>query len=146
LTQLDKLVGSLQIDGMPPTGLQNTVWQWLGTTWYEQAGTVQKQNPIADPTLYEVIYGPDGVVEIKADCNRASGVYTYEGGMVGSVRVGTGPMTLAACAPGSRSQEFIESLLAAQDFRVQPTGEQLRLNLPAGGPVLYFRNAGSATP
>jgi heat shock protein HslJ len=106
---------------------------------------VQKQNPIADPTLYEVVYGPDGTLTVKADCNTASGSYTYEGGMVGSVRVEMGPMTLAACSPDSRSVELIESLLAAQDFRVQPGGDALRLNMPAGGPVLHFRNAGTAT-
>jgi hypothetical protein len=144
LTQLDKLVGSLQVQDMVPTGLQNGVWQWLGTTWYEQAGTVLKQNPIVDPALYEVVYGADGSLEVKSDCNIASGAYTYDGGMVGGVRVQMGPMTLAACAPESRSQELINSLMAAQDFRVQPGGNQLRLNMPAGGPVLYFQYAGSA--
>ena len=141
LTQLDKLVGSLQMKGMAPTGLQNATWQWLGTTWYEQAGTVQKQNPIADPTLYQVIYKPDGTLDVKSDCNRASGTYTYESGMVGGVRVQMGPTTMAECGPDSRSLELIQSLMAAQDYRVQPGGIQLRLNMPAGGPVLYFQDA-----
>ena len=59
---------------------------------------------------------------VKADCNNASGTYTYDGGMVGSVRVTMGPSTLAACGPDSRSQELINSLMAAQDYRVQPGG------------------------
>ena len=36
---------------------------------------------------------------VKADCNQASGEYTYNGGMVGGVRVTIGPSTLAACGP-----------------------------------------------
>jgi heat shock protein HslJ len=143
LAQLDALVGSLRIDGMTPTGLQGPVWQWMGTSWYEQteSGYVQKQNPIGDPALYEVVYGTDGTLQVKADCNRASGTYTYDGGMVGGVRVQMGPATLAECGPDSRSQELIQSLMAAQDYRVQPGGAQLQLNMPAGGPVLHFQAA-----
>ena len=141
LAQLDALVGSLRIAGMSPTGLQNAVWQWTGTSWYEltESDYVLKQNPIADSAQYEVVYGPDGALQVKADCNRASGAYTYDGGMVGSVRVQMGPTTLAECGPDSRSQELINSLMAAQDFRVQPGGAELQLNMPAGGPVLHFQ-------
>ncbi len=92
LSQLDALVGSLRIQGMPQSGLHDVVWQWTGSTYQG------KQNPIADPAQYEVMYGSDGTLSVKADCNNASGTYTYNGGMVGSVRVTMGPTTLAACA------------------------------------------------
>jgi heat shock protein HslJ len=146
LTQLDKLVGSLRIEGMTATGLQDTVWQWTGTSWYERtdSGYVLEGNPIANPAQYEVVYGSDGTLHVKADCNVASGTYTYDGGMVGNVRVEMGPSTLAACGPDSRSDELIQSLMAAQDYRVQPGGGQLQLNMPAGGPVLNFQGAGAA--
>jgi heat shock protein HslJ len=103
LTHLDALVGSLRIDGMTATGLQGPAWQWAGTSWYEltESGHVQKLNPIADPAQYEVVYGTNGTLQVKADCNRASDTYTYDGGMVGSVRVQMGPMTLAECGPDS---------------------------------------------
>ena len=138
LSQLDALVGSLQIEEMPKSGLHDVVWQWTGSTYQG------KENPIADPSLYEVVYGTDGTLSVKADCNRASGAYTYDGGMVGSVRVTMGPSTLAACGPESRSEELINSLMAAQDYRVQPGGGELKLNMPAGGPVLSFRAGGAA--
>jgi heat shock protein HslJ len=138
LSQLDALVGSLRIQGMPRSGLHDAVWQWTGSTYQG------KENPIADPALYEVAYGSDGALSVKADCNRASGTYTYNGGMVGSVRVTMGPTTLAACGPDSRSEELINSLTAAQDYRVQPGGSELKLNMPAGGPVLNFRASGAA--
>ena len=138
LSQLDALVGSLRIQGMPRSGLHDVVWQWTGSTYQG------KENPIADPSLYEVAYGSDGALSVKADCNRASGTYTYNGGMVGSVRVTMGPSTLAACGPDSRSEELINSLMAAQDYRVQPGGSELKLNMPAGGPVLNFQASGAA--
>ena len=90
------------------------------------------------------MYGSDGTLRVKADCNNASGTYTYDGGAVGSVRVTMGPSTLAACAADSRSQELINSLMAAQDYRVQPGGDQLKLNMPADGPVLEFKGTGPA--
>ena len=34
--------------------------------------------------------------------------------------------------------------MAAQDYRVQPGGSELKLNMPAGGPVLNFRASGAA--
>jgi hypothetical protein len=100
--------------------------------------------PVANPAQYEVIYGADGIVRYTADCNQGSGSYTYAGGMVGSVRVAIDPVTPVVCGPDSRSQELVNSLMAAQDYRVLPGGEQMQLNLPAGGPVLSFRNAGPA--
>lgn len=144
LTQLDELVGSLRIEEMPATGLHNSIWQWLGTSWYEWTGSgyVYKEDLVANPTQYQVIYGADGALQVKADCNNASGTYTYDGGMVGSVRVQMGPTTLADCGPGSRSAGLIQGLMASQDFRVQPGGSELELNMPAGGPQLNFQSAG----
>jgi heat shock protein HslJ len=138
LTQLDKLAGSLQIQGMPQSGLHDVVWQWTGSTYDG------KEHPIADPAQYEVIYGSDGTLSVKADCNQARGTYTYNGGMVGNVRVTMGPTTLAACGPDSRSVALTNSLMAAQDYRMQPGGGEMDLNMPAGGPVLRFKGAGPA--
>jgi hypothetical protein len=135
LAKLDALVGSLRIKGMPQSGLHDVVWQWTGSTYQG------KQNPVANPALYEVVYGADGTLRVKADCNNASGTYTYNGGMVGNVRVTMGPSTLAACGADSRSEELIGSLSAAQDYRVPPGGGQLQLNMPAAGPVLSFKAA-----
>ena len=93
LSQLDALVGSLRIQGMPRSGLHDVVWQWTGSTYQG------KENPIADPALYEVVYGSDGTLSVKADCNRASGTYTYSGGMVGDVRVRWDPPPRPRAAP-----------------------------------------------
>lgn len=132
LATLDKLVASLRIEGMVTSGLHEAVWQWTSSSYQG------KDAPVADPALYQVTYGPDGSLTVQADCNNASGTYTFEGGAVGSVRVTMGPATMAACGPDSRSEELIGSVTAAQDYRVPPGGGTLQLNMPAGGPVLSF--------
>ena len=62
LAQLDRLVGSLRIKGMVESGLHDMVWQWTGTTYQG------KQNRVADPAQYEVVYGVGGNLRVKTDC------------------------------------------------------------------------------
>jgi hypothetical protein len=45
-------------------------------------------------------------------------------------------------APDSHWQELIQSLAAAQDFRVQPGGIVLQPNMPADCPVLSLQAGG----
>ncbi len=132
LTTLDQLVGSLEIDGMVPTGLVNGVWQWTSTT--DQG----EETPVANPEKYTITFKLDGSVEVTADCNRSSGNYSYDGGMVGSMRFELGATTLAECGPDSLSQQMLNSIPAIQDFKVLPKGENLKLVMPADGPVLNF--------
>ncbi len=136
LATLDKMVASLAIKGMTQSGLQGITWKWLGSSYQG------KDTLVTNPENYQLTYSQNGTLQVKADCNTASGTYTYDGGSVGSVRVTMGPTTLAACGPDSRSQELISSLAAAQDYRVLPGGLEMQLNMPAGGPVLRFANGG----
>jgi hypothetical protein len=143
LATLDKLVASLRIEGMPVSGLHDATWQWTGSSYEGE------DSPVADPTLYQVTYGPDGSLTVKADCTNASGTYTFEGGMVGSVRVTTDDAKPADCGTDSRSTELLYSVLAmnlTQDYRVPPGGGVLQLNMPGGGPVLSFEAVGMAQP
>jgi heat shock protein HslJ len=118
----------------------NIVWQWSDLVETLPAA----QAVVPDPQNYTITFLEDGTLGIKADCNRAAGTYTADGGMVGGVRVQMGPTTLAECGPDSRTQELIQSLMAAQDYRVEPGGAELQPNMPAGGPVLHFQRSGPA--
>ena len=73
-----------------------------------------------------------------SDCDQATAPYAGDGGMVGGLLVEPGSITPQECGTGSQAAEFANSLAAGQDFRVQPGGGRLALNLPAGGPVLLF--------
>jgi hypothetical protein len=72
-------------------------------------------------------------VDIKADCNNAKGTYTTDGSKISIV---VGPMTLAACPPGSRSDEFIKHLgFAAISFFQDG---DLFIDLMADGGTMQF--------
>ena len=134
LATLDALVASLEIEGMVSAGLQEKTWLW--TEGPAQPGSSEIVQ-IEDPTLYQVRYGLDGIVNVIADCNLANFPYELTStGMQGSMLVQPGPVTLAQCAPESYSDSFINSIQAAQDYRVLAGGDVLELVLPAGGGVL----------
>ncbi|WP_420642681.1 META domain-containing protein [Candidatus Leptofilum sp.] len=136
LAALDALVASLEIDGVPVSGLQEKTWQWT-------SGPIQPGSSeivmIDNPELYQVTYRADGTIEIVADCNQASMSYELrQSGLNGSLLATPGPMTLAECGSDSHYQAFISSLEAAQDYRVMPGGNEMELILPAGGGTLSF--------
>jgi heat shock protein HslJ len=139
LATLDALVASLEIDGMPVSGLQDKTWQWISGP--AQPGSSEIIT-IEHPERYQVTYTSDGTVEIVADCNRASLSYELrQGGLAGSMLAAPGPMTLAECGPESHYRGFVFSLEAAQTYRVHPGGNELTLILPAGGGELVLRDA-----
>jgi len=67
-----------------------------------------EQFDIETPENYTIAFNTDGTVNIKADCNSAGGTYTADDN--GSLTITLGPMTLVACPPDSRSDEFVQKL------------------------------------
>ena len=146
LDTLDALVASLEIKGVPAAGLQDVVWLW--TEGPSQPGSAEIVT-IPSPETYQVIYGSDGTIQFTADCN--SGSMSYElrrAGMAGGMLAQPGPVTLAECSPNSYYQGFINSLMAAQDYKVRAGGDSMELVLPAGGGSLIMvdQNAYTGTP
>lgn len=82
--------------------------QWLSFTDPTQ------QFDITNPENYTIAINADGTVNVKADCNNAAGTYTADDS--GSLTIQLGPMTLAACPPGSRSDEFVQKLGFVRNF------------------------------
>lgn len=82
--------------------LTTNPWLWVSFTDPTQ------QVEIDAPEQYTITFTTDGTVKVKADCNIASGTYTADDN--GSLTITLGPMTLAACPPDSRSDEFIKNL------------------------------------
>jgi len=142
LTQLDALVGSLQIDGMVATGLQGQVW---GLTSEINVSTgVETPFENIDPADYAMTFLPDGTMTYHADCNQGQASYTAEGGITGSLSIEMGPTTLAQCSPESLSQMLIDTLASVQSYDVKAGGDTLHLVRPAGGGVLVFKSLGPA--
>jgi pimeloyl-ACP methyl ester carboxylesterase len=78
-------------------------------------------------------------VNIVADCNNASGSYTTDGS---SLSIQVGPMTMAACPPGSRSDDFIKYLGFAAIYFYQDGN--LYIDLMADGGTMSLSPAGQA--
>jgi heat shock protein HslJ len=109
---------------------------WL---WEEFTNPVD-QYQIADPASYILTFNDDGTVSIKADCNNASGSYTADGS---SLKIDVGPMTMAACPPGSKSEDIVKFLGFAANYFFE--GSDLYIDLMAdGGTMRFTPQTGSA--
>jgi D-alanyl-D-alanine carboxypeptidase len=116
--------------------LQAQPWQWTSFT-----GAAEQFN-VTDPGSYMVTFAIDGSVSIKADCNNAAGTYTTNDG---ALTITVGPMTLAACPPGSRSDQFVKLLSNAARYHFLNGG--LYIDLKADGGTMAFAPVrGAAAP
>ena len=115
-----------------PTGAHvpalHGTWQW-----YKRVDpSTGAEEQIDDPSKYVLTYSADGTYEFQADCNQGSGTYVADDR--GAIRMEAGPVTLAECGEGSRSQDVMNMMYAVQDYRLEDNGAILVLVWPAGGP------------
>ena len=108
-------------------------WQWVSFT------SPVEQYQVENPENYLLTFNEDGTVNILADCNNASGSYTAESS---SLSIQVGPMTMAACPPESRSDQFVEYLSSAAIYFFEDGS--LYIDLFADGGTLTFAPAGEA--
>jgi heat shock protein HslJ len=78
------------------------VWMWL--EFLENNDTITQPDI---PGNYTLEFLPDGVLNVQADCNRASGSLTVNGNQLDMEILTT---TLAACPPDSLSDEYLRLL------------------------------------
>jgi D-alanyl-D-alanine carboxypeptidase len=109
-------------------------WQWVSFT------DPLQQFEVETPESYLLTFNEDGTVAIKADCNNASGSYTASED--GSLTIEVGPMTRAACPPGSRSDQFVGLLDGAA--RTFFDNGNLYLDLFADGGTMVFTTVDEA--
>jgi heat shock protein HslJ len=122
-----------QVMGANP--LTGTVWEWAA---------LLKTNPptqsvVPDPASYTVIFGADGQMAIKADCNNAQATYVLEND---ALAITLGAVTRAACPPGSLSNDFLTSLSKVGSYVMD--GGDLILRLAETNDSMIFRNGGPA--
>lgn len=119
---------------VPDTGTENisalqaNPWQWIA--FLDQASGPAN---VADPQNYVLTFQADGTVQVKADCNNAAGTYTASGS---NLTITLGPVTLAACPEGSRSDQFINMLSGAGTYQI--ANNQLVINLIADSGSMTF--------
>lgn len=95
----------------PATALVGPKWQ--ANNIVKPDGTIT----FNDPTRYTVTFNADGTANVQADCNTA--VMGYTAGADGSLTMTPGPMTMAACPPGSMDQYFLGGLTNAMGYRLE---------------------------
>jgi D-alanyl-D-alanine carboxypeptidase len=107
--------------------LRANPWQWVAFT------NPMEQSAIENPQKYVVTFNDDATVNIVADCNNANGAYTTDGS---SITITVGPMTMAACPPASRSDDFIKYLGSAAIYFFEDGN--LFIDLFADGGTMEF--------
>jgi pimeloyl-ACP methyl ester carboxylesterase/heat shock protein HslJ len=122
------------IEQKPPEGALSETdsltafpWQWVRLT-----DPVQ-QYEIENPENYVLDFSTEDVLSLQADCNQTIGRFTVSGS---SITIELGPTSLAACPPGSRSDEFLEKLGYAAIYFFQD--RHLFIDLFADGGTLEF--------
>jgi heat shock protein HslJ len=127
--------------GLPPRYfLGEPTWQWTGSTGGE-AGTIE----VAEPARYTIDFAGDRTFAAMADCNQAAGTYGVvpagrAGGSANRLTIALGPVTAAACEPGSLSDSFLAQLGAAGFYRIE--GSRLTITLSDGGEMTFEAASG----
>lgn len=114
----------------PDQRAELTAAPWAWVRLLDQAAGA---SDVANSQNYTVSFQPDGALQVRADCNNAVGSFTTAGD---SLTIALGPTTLAACAPESRSDQFLALLSAAARYQIG--NGQLRIDLAADGGSLFF--------
>ena len=105
-------------------------WQWVAFT------NPMEQYDVENPQNYLLTFNDDGTANIVADCNNAIGSYTTDGS---SISIEMGPMTMAACPEGSRSDDFVKYLGSAAIYFFKDG--HLFIDLMADGGTMEFAPA-----
>lgn len=119
-----------EADMLDQSALSEHPWQWVSFT------SPAEQFNVEIPENYLVQFNSDDTVNIVADCNNAAADYTSDGS---SLSIMVGPMTMAACPPESRSDQFVNLLGGAAKFFFEEGN--LYIDLMADGGTLQFSPA-----
>jgi heat shock protein HslJ/uncharacterized lipoprotein YbaY len=102
------------------------VWRWTSLTGAESL-------EVAQSGRYTLELGDKGRYGIRADCNTGSGVYRIVGSRIS---LSPGPLTRAACEPGSLGDRFVALLGHVSGFLAGD--DRLDLELDDGAGVMEF--------
>ena len=84
----------------------------LISTRYSDASEARPDEPLR----YQIRLQPEGVLQVRADCNRAGGRYRLDGS---SISLEITHSTMAACEPGSLAPAFQRDLGVVQSYIVR---------------------------
>jgi len=113
-----------------PSVVTGITWEWVSTT------TPIERTVVAQPVRYTILFGTDGKLQARFDCNRGSGDFRLSDG-----KVSFGPLisTRMACPEDSLDAAFVRDLRRVTSFFVK--GGELFLEMPVDSGTLRFRAA-----
>jgi len=85
---------------------------------------------VSDPSRYTITFMANGMLAIKADCNRGTGTYQTTSGQM---TITLGAMTAAACPPDSQDTIFVQQLSNVGGYVFDGSALILNLKLDSGG-------------
>lgn len=116
-------------------GFVDIPWQWAELIQADPADDLV----VPAPEDYWLIFGPDGELQIRADCNTGGGVYRLEGS---GLTLELGEITTAACGPDSLHDPYL-GMLASVEAADLDNG-WLTLHLANDGGSMVFFDGGLA--
>lgn len=122
---------------VPASTLQSSVWRWVHSVVNDDTFVA----PV-DSDRYTISFAADGTFSARADCNQLSGTYRQLGRRL---TLQSGPMTLVACPPGSKADDFIQQLGAVVSQAGTDTALVLNLRQDSGSMVFEAQPVASLT-
>jgi len=123
------------VSSISKSDIAGVEWQW--SELIETQPT--SQSVVPDPENYTLVFQPDGMIGIQADCNLVGGSYTLEDD---SLSIELGPSTMAFCGEESLDQQYLASLGNVEPASLENGRLVLHLRDDAG--KMVFSNGGSA--
>lgn len=121
----------------PASTLQSSVWRWVHSVVNDDTFVT----PV-DRDRYTISFAAGGTFSARADCNQLSGTYRQLGRRL---TLQMGPMTLAACPPGSKADDFVQQLGAVVSQAGTDTALVLNLRQDSGSMVFEAQPVPSLT-
>jgi C-terminal processing protease CtpA/Prc len=111
-------------------GLYAQPWQWASYSGPD--GEVKVEKPESYTLTFSDVQA--GEIKIKADCNNAAGFYMVQGNLINMILE---PSTPAACASGSRSEQFLKLIGAARGAQYVVADGKLQVTLTDGSTLSF---------
>jgi heat shock protein HslJ len=134
------LAGCAAPPSAPPDPLAGTRWELVAIQSMDDA---QGTTRIEQPERYTLLFGADGQLSLRLDCNRGSGRWVHTpaaaGAASGSLQIGPVASTRALCPPPSLDTRVARDLGYVRSYRLK--NGRLYLSLMADGGIYEWRPA-----
>jgi heat shock protein HslJ len=110
-----------------PNPIEGPVWEWQYAVRVDGTRTTP-----TEPGHYTLHLGPDGQLNVRADCNQAGGNFRLEGS---HLTLAVTHSTMAACPPDSLDRQFLADLAAVIAWRLE--NSRLHMDLLGGGMMVF---------